>query len=124
MRYEYYSCVDHYTYFHYILKTGKLITCLLICVFLFCACQDVDEDLVFELVRRHYPDCQKKKPNVVHVEKVKMVDGTETKGLYLPKLDMILLSEDADLDVLVHEYRHACGDLLGERIILSELKVK
>jgi hypothetical protein len=124
MMYEYYSCVDHNIYSHYIPKIGKLITSLLICVFLFCACQEVDEDLAFELVRRYYPDCQKTKPNVVHVEKVKMVNGTETKGLYLPKLNMILLSEDADLDVLVHEYRHACGDLLGEKIILSELNVK
>ena len=125
MRHEYHSRVGHYTYFHHILKMGKLITCLLmIFIFLLCACVEVDEDLAWDLVREHYPGCQKKKPNVVHVEKVKMVDGTETKGLYLPTLNMILLSEDADIDVLVHEYRHACGDSLGEQIILSELKVK
>jgi hypothetical protein len=124
MTYEYYSCLNHCTCLRYILRIGKLIPCLLICLFLFYACQEVDEDLVFELVRRHYPGCQKTKPNVVHVREVKMVDGRKTKGLYLPNLNMILLSEDADLDVLVHEYRHACGDLLGEKIILSELKVK
>jgi hypothetical protein len=96
------------------------MACLLTCIFLFYACQEVDEDLVFELVRRHYPNCQKIRPNVVHVKKVRMVDGTETKGLYLPNLNMILLAEDADLDVLVHEYRHACGDLLGEKIRLAK----
>jgi hypothetical protein len=123
MRHEYYSWIDHETCYRYIRIIGKIITCLIMCVFLFCACQDVDEDFVFERVRNYYPDCQKKKPDVVHVKKVTTVDGTETKGLYLPKLNMILLSEDADIDVLVHEYRHACGDLLGEKIILSELKV-
>ena len=94
------------------------------CVLLSSACLQVDEDLVFELVRKHYPDCRKKKPKVLHVKKVKMVDGTETKGLYLPELNMILLSEDADVDVLVHEYRHDSGDLLGEHMLLSEVKTK
>ena len=116
-------CFDRDIYFHFIQRIGKLIVCLLICLFLFYACQEVDEDLVFELVRRHYPDCQKTKPNVVHVKEVKMVDGRKIKGLYLPHLNMILLSEDADLDVLVHEYRHACGDSLGEKVMLSKLKM-
>jgi hypothetical protein len=86
--------------------------------------KEVDEDFVFELVKKHYPDCQKRKPKVIHVKKVKMVDGTNTRGLYLLELDMILLSEDADLTVLVHEYRHACGDLLGEEIILPKTTTK
>jgi hypothetical protein len=112
MRFRHYYCLNHYTYF--------LMACLLICIFIFQGCQEVDEDLVFELVRQHYPECRKIKPAVVHVKKVKMVNGTETKGLFLPALNMILLAEDADLDVLVHEYRHACGDLLGEKINLAK----
>ena len=117
-----YSCRYHYIY---VARIAKLVACLLVYAFLFQACQEVNEDFVFELVKNHYPDCQREKPKVVHVKnkKVKTVDGTETRGLYLPALDMILLSEDADLTTLVHEYRHACGDFLGEKIILPKLKI-
>lgn len=119
MIYQNYYCFNHYAYLHHGLKIGKLITCLLVCIFLFYACEEVDEDLTWELVREHYPNCQNTKPNIVHVKEVKTFDGTKTKGLYLPKLNMILLSKEADLDVLIHEYRHACGDSLGEKVAFN-----
>lgn len=78
-------------------------------------------DTVWDSVNTQYGG-NNTRPDVVIIdarlaELVKGRRGT-VYGLYFIKANVILLDKQfADEDVLEHEFRHACGDNLGENVV-------
>jgi len=65
-----------------------------------------DEQTMWNDLQKEYPQSQAKKPKVIYNNDFDWI------GMYYPELNLIITREY--YDVLKHEMRHACGDMMEE----------
>lgn len=63
----------------------------------------------WHLVQSEYPDCKSTPMPTIYYS-----DKLEYRGIYCKDLNWVILRHPNDLKALAHEFRHACGDDLGE----------
>jgi len=86
-----------------------------------CATVSADRvDRIWAQVRSEYPDCNAEKPKVIWVDEPIYLFWNGEKvwcyGVYMKETNTVLLEKDwAGEGTVRHEFRHACGDSLGQK---------
>ncbi len=88
---------------------NKLIIIFLVLLFVGCA-RDFQTEAVYtwKIMQERIPECRDKTMPVIVFD-----ENLKTMGIYNKDLNLIVLKY-AYVDVLEHEFRHACGDMMGE----------
>ena len=92
------------------LRTAVLMA---LCAIVFAGCAYGREEArdMWQQVAMEYPDC-KTMPTVI------TFDNGQEGGFYVVGRNVVVIDKYASADVWRHEFRHACGDTLGESPIL------